>query len=57
MLTLSRPEALNALNALNSQVLTELDAAIDVVEKDEEIYVAILTGAARPSRRARTLRR
>ena len=44
VLTINRPEA---LNALNSQVLTELDAAIDAVEQDEEIYVAILTGAGR----------
>lgn len=44
ILTIDRPEA---LNALNSQVLAELDAAIDLVENDEEIYVAILTGAGR----------
>ena len=44
ILTINRPEA---LNALNSQVLTELDAAIDAVEGDGEIYVVILTGAGR----------
>ena len=43
-LTISRPEALNALNRL---VLTELHAAVDVVENDTEIYVAILTGDGR----------
>ena len=44
ILTINRPEA---LNALNSQVLTDLDAAIDQVESDSEIYVVILTGAGR----------
>lgn len=44
IMTISRPEA---LNALNSQVLTDLDAAIDQVEKDAEIYVVILTGDGR----------
>ncbi|HZK33270.1 MAG TPA: short-chain-enoyl-CoA hydratase [Tissierellaceae bacterium] len=41
MLSINRP---NALNALNSDVLKELDSAIDKVIEDEEIYVAILTG-------------
>lgn len=44
VMTISRPEA---LNALNSQVLTDLDAAIDQAEKDGEIYVVILTGDGR----------
>jgi len=44
VMTISRPEA---LNALNSQVLVDLDAAIDQVEKDDEVYVAILTGDGR----------
>lgn len=44
IMTISRPEA---LNALNSQVLVDLDAVIDQVEKDEEIYVVILTGEGR----------
>ena len=43
-LTISRPEA---LNALNSQVLNDLDAAIDQVELDGEVYVVILTGEGR----------
>ena len=44
IMTISRPEA---LNALNSAVLTDLDAAIDTVENDAEIYVVILTGDGR----------
>lgn len=44
LVTISRPEA---LNALNSQVLTDLDAVIDQAEQDEEIYVVILTGDGR----------
>ena len=44
VMTISRPEA---LNALNSEVLTDLDAAINQVEKDDEVYVAILTGDGR----------
>ena len=44
IITIDRQEA---LNALNSQVLTDLEAVIDEVEGDGEIYVAILTGAGR----------
>ena len=44
IVTMDRPEA---LNALNSQVLSDLDAVLDQIEADEEIYVAILTGAGR----------
>ena len=44
IMTISRPEA---LTALNSQVLTDLSEAIDMVEKDDEVYVAILTGDGR----------
>ena len=44
IMTISRPEA---LNALNSQVLADLDAMIDQVEQDDELYVAILTGEGR----------
>jgi enoyl-CoA hydratase len=43
-MTISRPEA---LNALNSQVLTDLDAALDRAEEDQEVYVVILTGEGR----------
>ena len=44
IMTISRPEA---LNALNSQVLSDLDAALDQAERDEEVYVVILTGEGR----------
>ena len=44
ILTISRPEA---LNALNSQVLSDLDAVLDQVEADSDIYVVILTGEGR----------
>lgn len=44
ILTMNRPEA---LNALNEQVLKDLDAALDAVESNEEIWVVILTGAGR----------
>ena len=44
VVTIDRQEA---LNALNSQVLSDLDAVIDQVAADEEIYVMILTGAGR----------
>lgn len=42
IVTIDRQEA---LNALNSQVLSDLDAVIDQVAADDEIYVMILTGA------------
>ncbi len=44
IMTICRPEA---LNALNSQVLADLDVAIDAAEQDPEIYVVILTGEGR----------
>ena len=44
ILTIDRQEA---LNALNSQVLSDLDAAIDEVASNDDIYVVILTGAGR----------
>ena len=44
ILTIDRQEA---LNALNSQVLNDLDAAIDEVAANEDIYVVILPGAGR----------
>jgi len=43
IVTINRPP----VNALNSAVLSDLDAAVDAVEKDGEIYVAILTGEGR----------
>ena len=44
IITMNRPEA---LNALNDQVLLDLDQVLDQVEENEEILVAILTGAGR----------
>jgi enoyl-CoA hydratase len=44
ILTINRPEA---LNALNSAVLTELDAAITDLEANDEIRAVILTGEGR----------
>jgi len=43
-ITINRPEA---LNALNSQVLKELDQAIEDVKANEKIRVVILTGAGK----------
>ena len=44
IVTMNRPEA---LNALDKQVLEDLDAVLDQVEADPEILVAIVTGAGR----------
>ena len=44
VITMNRPEA---LNALNDQVLRDLDAVLDQVEENEEILVAVVTGAGR----------
>ena len=44
IVTMNRPEA---LNALSSQVFADLTTALDIVEKDDEIYVVIITGAGR----------
>ncbi|MBC5731373.1 enoyl-CoA hydratase-related protein [Pseudoflavonifractor hominis] len=44
IITIDRPDA---LNALNSQVLSDLDAVLERVEAEDEIYVVILTGAGR----------
>lgn len=41
-LTINRPKN---LNALNSQVLTDLDGILDDIEKDEEVQVLIVTGS------------
>lgn len=41
VLSINRPDA---LNALNSKVLEELDNAIDKVKEDDDIHVLILTG-------------
>lgn len=42
MLTINRPKA---LNALNSQTLKEIDAAIDYIAEDSEILAVVITGA------------
>jgi enoyl-CoA hydratase len=44
IVTMNRPEA---LNALSSQVFADLTTALDIVEKDDEVYVVIITGAGR----------
>ena len=44
VITMNRPEA---LNALNDQVLQDLDQVLDQVEENEEILVAVVTGAGR----------
>ena len=44
ILTIDRQEA---LNALNSQVLCDLDEAITKVEKADDVFAVILTGAGR----------
>ncbi|MDO4534862.1 MAG: short-chain-enoyl-CoA hydratase [Clostridium perfringens] len=42
IVTMNRPKA---LNALNSETLKELDTVIETLEKDNEIYAVVLTGA------------
>ena len=44
LIRLNRPQA---LNALNSQLLTELGAALDVAEADEAVRCVVLTGSDR----------
>jgi enoyl-CoA hydratase len=44
LITINRPEVLNALNI---QVLRELDQILDQVESNEDIFVLVLTGAGR----------
>ena len=44
ILTIDRPEA---LNALNSQVLSDLDEAISKVEAADDVFAVVLTGAGR----------
>jgi len=44
ILSFNRPKV---LNALNSEVLKELDMAIDEIKNDNEIYVLIITGAGK----------
>jgi len=42
LITISRP---NALNALNYDVLEELNAVVDLIAEDDGVYCAVLTGA------------
>jgi len=44
LLTLNRPER---LNAINYQLAADLDQALDMIEEDAEIRVVIVTGAGR----------
>lgn len=44
ILTINRP---NALNALNSELLKELDLAIDNIAEDDEVLALVLTGAGK----------
>lgn len=44
LVTMNRPEA---LNALNGETLSELNALIDQITADDDIYVAVITGAGR----------
>lgn len=44
LLTINRPEA---LNALNSTVIGELEQAVSQVEQDETVGALILTGSGR----------
>ena len=44
ILTLNRPQRLNAINRI---VLTEIDAALDEIERDDAIRVFLITGAPR----------
>lgn len=46
IITINRPKA---LNALNSETLTELDLAITNIENDNNVYCVILTGAGEKS--------
>ena len=42
--TINRPEA---LNALNTQVITDLSAVLDDIQKDDDVYVVVITGEGR----------
>lgn len=44
ILSINRPKA---LNALNTAVLEELDEAMDMIKKDEDIHIVIITGEGR----------
>ena len=44
VITLNRPET---LNAMSRQLLTELDALLDEISKDENVRVVVITGSGR----------
>lgn len=44
LITVNRPES---LNAINMQMLRELDQLLDELEADQEIFVLVITGAGR----------
>lgn len=44
VITMNRPEA---LNALSKAVFADLEAALDDVENDDNVYVVVITGAGR----------
>ena len=44
IITMNRPEA---LNALSKAVFADLSTALDEVERDDDIYVVVITGAGR----------
>lgn len=46
LITLNRPQALNALNA---QIVSELNHALDGLEADSNIGCIVLTGSKKPS--------
>ena len=54
LITLNRPQALNALNA---QIVSELNHALDGLEADSTIGCIVLTGSKKPSRPAPTSRK
>ncbi len=54
VITLNRPQA---LNALNGQLIAEANAAIDGFERDPAIGCIVITARRRPSPPARTSRR
>ena len=53
-ITLNRPEA---LNAMDEELLSEVVAALDDIEKDDSVNVVILTGAGRAFSAGRDLKR
>lgn len=46
LVTINRPKA---LNALNSETLTELDLVIDEIAKDDDVFAVVITGSGEKS--------